>query len=294
MRVSDGMLQNLAQRSIETAREKAATASSVASSGVRVHKPSDDPAAHALARRESARESTARASERTADLGLSLTAGADDALAGVGEALSRARELAVQMSNGTLTATERAAGAHEARQLRAEIAGLANTEVEGVHVFAGYRDAAPPFDVATGAYSGDGAVRQLEVTPFLRLPVGVSGATTFGAGTGTDVLATLDAMATALDANDVAGVRSGIDALDASADQVNDARAQLGAQMRSFEGARVGAQVAQDRGAATRARLVEADPYRAYSDLANAERALEAAVTVAARLPFPGLIGRGG
>jgi len=291
MRVSDGMLHDMAQRGIERAREKAASASATASSGLRVQKPSDDPVAHALARRETARESTARSSERTAEHGLSLTAGAEGALAGVTDALGRARELGVQLANGTFTAEDRAAAAYEVRELRHAIAGLANTEVEGVHVFAGYRDAAPPFDQVTGAYSGDGAVRKLEVAPYLRFPVGVSGATTFGAGTGTDVFATLDAMATALDTNDVAGVRASLDGLDASATQVLDARAELGSQMRGFEGARSAAQIAQDRGAATRAQLTEVDPYRAFLQLANAERALEASVAVAARLPFAGLLG---
>jgi flagellar hook-associated protein 3 FlgL len=288
------MLQDLAQRSLERAREKIATATSVASTGVRVQKPSDDPVAFAAARRESARESTARSSERTADLGYSLASGADDALAGVGEAISRAKELAVQLSNGTLTAEDRAAASAEVRGLRADIADLGNTEVQGVYVFGGYLDGAPPFDATTGAYAGDDQVRRVEVAPHLHLPIAVPGGTTFGAGTATDILATLDRMATALDTNDIAGVRGSITGLDASLTRVNDARSELGTQMLAFEGARAGAQIAQDRGASTRAALVEVDPYRAYSDLANAETALQAAVAVASKLPFNGLVNGGG
>ena len=294
MRVSDGMLQDQALRSIERARDRASTASSVASSGMRVEKPSDDPVAFALARRETARQATAQASERTADHGLALTTGAEGALGGVSDALSRARELAVQMSNGTYSASDRAAVAHEVRGLRSDIASLGNTQVKGQYVFGGYLDSAPPFDAVTGAYSGDNSVPRLEVAPHLHLPIVVPGGTTFGAGSGTDILATLDNLATALDANNITNVRASLTGIDASFQQINDARAELGSQMLAFEGARAGAQVAQDTAATSRAQLVEIDPYRAYSNLANAQTALDAAVSVASKLPFRGLVNSGG
>ena len=294
MRVSDGMLQDQALRSIERARDRASTASSVASSGMRVEKPSDDPVAFALARRETARQATAQASERTADHGLALTTGAEGALGGVSDALSRARELAVQMSNGTYSASDRAAVAHEVRGLRSDIASLGNAQVKGQYVFGGYLDSAPPFDPVTGAYTGDNSVPRLEVAPHLHLPINVPGGTTFGAGSGTDILATLDNLATALDANNITNVRASLTGIDASFQQINDARAELGSQMLAFEGARAGAQVAQDTAATSRAQLVEIDPYRAYSNLANAQTALDAAVSVASKLPFRGLVNSGG
>ena len=262
---------------------------------MRVEKPSDDPVAFALARRESARQATAQASERSADHGLALTTGAEGALGGVSDALSRARELAVQMSNGTYSASDRAAVAYEVRGLRSEIASLGNTQVKGQYVFGGYLDSAPPFDPVTGVYSGDDQVPRIEVAPHMHLPIIVPGGTTFGASGGTtDILATLDTFATALDANNLTNVRASLTGIDASFQQINDARAELGSQMLAFEGARAGAQVAQDTAATSRAQLVEIDPYRAYSDLANAQTALDAAVSVASKLPFRGLVNSGG
>jgi flagellar hook-associated protein 3 FlgL len=283
------MVQDLGQRAIANARARNAAATSIASSGMRVQKPSDDPVAFALGRRDTAREQVAVASARTSEYAMSVSIGADQALAEAGDALARARELAVQMANGTYTANERTFAASAARELRLEVLNAANREVDGTYVFGGYRDGAPPFDATTGAYSGDGLVKQVEVAPFLRLPVSVSGATTFGAGTGTDVLATLEALATALDANDPAAVQSLLSAIDTSAQQINGARVDLGGQIRGFDVTLATAELVKDRSAASRAQQIEADPYRAYSDLVNAERALQAAVGVAARLPFPGL-----
>jgi flagellar hook-associated protein 3 FlgL len=283
------MVQELGQRAIANARARNAAATSIASSGMRVQKPSDDPVAFAIGRRDTAREQVAVASARTSEYAMSVSIGADQALAEAGDALARARELAVQMASGTYTANERTFAASAARELRLEVLNAANREVDGTYIFGGYRDGAPPFDATTGAYSGDGLVKQVEVAPFLRLPVSVSGATTFGAGTGTDVLATLEALATALDANDPTTVQSLLADIDASAQQINGARVDLGGQIRGFDVTLATAELVQDRSAASRAQQIEADPYRAYSDLVNAERALQAAVGVAARLPFPGL-----
>jgi flagellar hook-associated protein 3 FlgL len=291
MRVSDGMVQDLGQRAMSSARARSALATSIAASGMRVQKPSDDPVAFALGRRDTAREQVAIASERTSDYAMSVSIGADQALAEAGDALARARELAVQMSNGTYTANERTFAASAARELRLEVINAANREVDGTYVFGGYRDGAPPFDPTTGAYTGDGLVKQVEVAPFLRLPVSVSGATTFGAGTGTDVLATLEALATALDTNDPAAVQALLPDIDTSAQQINGARVDLGGQIRGFEVTKSTAGLVQERSAASRAQQIEADPFRAYSDLLNAERALQGAVSVVARLPFPGLVG---
>jgi flagellar hook-associated protein 3 FlgL len=291
VRVSDGMVNDLGQRSIASARARSAAATSIASSGMRVQKPSDDPVAFALGRRDTAREQVAIASARTSEYAMSVSIGADQALAEAGDALARARELAVQMANGTYTANERTFAASAARELRLEVLNAANREVDGTYVFGGYRDGAPPFDATTGVYSGDGLVKQVEVAPFLRLPLSVSGATTFGAGTGTDVFATLEALATALDANDPVAVRATISAIDASAQQINGSRVDLGGQIRGFDVTKATAELVQERSAASRAQQIEADPFRAYSDLLNAERALQGAVSVVSRLPFPGLVG---
>jgi len=287
------MVQDLGQRAIANARARNATATSIASSGMRVQKPSDDPVAFAIGRRDTAREQVAVASARTSEYAMSVSIGADQALAEAGDALARARELAVQMASGTYTANERTFAASAARELRLEVLNAANREVDGTYVFGGYRDGAPPFDATTGAYSGDGLVKQVEVAPFLRLPVSVSGATTFGAGTGTDVLATLEALATALDANDPTAVQALLPDIDTSAQQINGARVDLGGQIRGFDVTLATAELVKDRSAASRAQQLEADPYRAYSDLVEAERALQAAVGVASRLPFPGLVGGG-
>jgi len=293
MRVTDSMLYDMSRTRLSAARTRAAEAQERAATGQRVRAPSDDPTAAALARRESARIAHAEAALRTTDAGLGWLEAADGALDSVESLLSRARELAVGAANGTMNADARSGIAREIEQIRAAVVGLANTEAEGSYVFAGFADNIPPF-IATGAYVGDGQVREVEPAPGMRVGVGVSGATTFGVGGagGTDILATLESLRAALDSDDVATIGALLDPLSSSISQIADARTTLGANMQSLETMRSVAERRRDRATADRADLVEVDPYEAFSELSRAENALQAAVKVAAELPMPGLLDR--
>ncbi len=290
MRVSDTMLLAQSKRRLEAARTAAAAAQERAASGLRVARPSDDPLAASLARRLTARIARAEAGIRTADAGKTTLEASDSALDQVGALLARAREVAVSSANATIGAEERRGAAREVEQIRAQIIALGNTEVAGRFVFGGNLDDTPPFD-SVGAYAGDGAVRELEVAPGVRLASGVSATVAFGVGSGTDVLATLEALRVALDADDVPSVGASLDAIAAATGQVLEARADLGASMNAFDVAQAAAERARDRAVVDRQGLVEVDPFEAYADLARAQGALEAAVQVAEQLPLPGLVG---
>ncbi|MBI2896543.1 MAG: flagellar hook-associated protein FlgL [Deltaproteobacteria bacterium] len=289
MRVTDTMLFEAQRRRLGDARNTAAGAQERASTGMRVSRPSDDPLAASLARRETARIARAESSLRAADAGRILLDAADSALDQVGTLLARAREIAVQAANDTLGAEERRGAAREIEQIRETVIALGNTEASGSYVFGGYIDGSPPFDAA-GNYLGDGQVRRLEVAPNVLLETGVSATTTFGVGVGTDVIATLETLRVALDANDAPTIVLQLDELSAANAQVQEARSSLGASMNAFDVARSAATLAKERATSDRKRLVEVEPLDAYSDLARAQQALEAAVQVATQLPLPGLV----
>jgi flagellar hook-associated protein 3 FlgL len=279
VRVTDGSLFDTALRGIQRAQRRAAAAQEVVSSGLRVSRPADDPTAAALARRAKTRLARAESSLRTADAGFSFAAEAESALGKVGELLARARELAVELGNDTYDATDRAAAAFEVDELRRAALALANTEIGGVYVFAGFRTGTPPFTPA-GAYVGDDGTRELEVAPGVRVQAGFPGRDAFAPGAGVDVFATLDALAGALRANDAAAVRASLGPLGRGTEQILEARARAGAQMDAFETARGAAMRVRDSALAERARLVEADPFESVSELVKAQRAVEAAVAV--------------
>jgi len=292
MRVSDAAIYDSNLSHVSRARAELMKRQEQAVTGKRVLKPSDDPTATALARREHSREARAQAHQRATDAGQSTNEASDAALDQVGSILRRIKELTIQASSDTVDASGRADIAREVEAMREQVRSLGNTEVGGHYVFGGFADGAAPFDAA-GAYLGDARVRQVEVARGIYVDAGVTGASAFGMTGGTDIFATLDGLTTALDANDIATIHSSIDSLDAVYQQVSTSRAQLGANVNTLETARGVAQRVEDRAAVDQTKLVGVESDRAYMDFTRAQFALQAAVQVAGQLPYAGLVQRG-
>jgi len=290
MRVSDQQLYDRSSLYLQRARESAATARGQVQSGRRVTRPSDDPLASALAVRESIAARRDEAARQNVQEGQSFAEAAEAALDGVGGILIRLRQLGTQAANETLNASDREAIAREVRALREQVLSLASSEARGRHLFGGYLDAVAPFDGA-GNYLGSADVREVEVAPGVQVPTGIPGDRVFGtAGGGVDVFATIDELEAALAADDPDGVRATLDGLRRATDQVADARAELGASIDSFRTAGAVLERTRDEALVRRGDLVDAGVDEVL-DLAEAERAVETAVSLASRLPLAGLLG---
>lgn len=122
------------------------------SSGKKMSKISDDPVnlVNALGLRSSISRITSYQANLT--FGNSMISAAESALTGMKELAIRGKELAIQMANGTMTQENRTSGALEVNHLWEEAIFLANSEVAGKYLFAGYR---------TAGYT------QAEPTPFI-------------------------------------------------------------------------------------------------------------------------------
>lgn len=283
MRVTDAMMFRISTRDTAKAKERVAIAQERASSGMKVSRPSDDPLASALARRESSRAYDSETYDRALTAGTESLSITDSTLSDLTEILSRARELATMGANETLNEGDRTAVAQEVYALRSQAIALGNTrDGQGRYIFAGYHDNAPAFD-SSGNYVGDNMVRQLETAPGVRMAAGVSGSDAFG--TGNEVIAALDKLADALVTDDTARIQETIDEITGASKIVGSARAKVGAGLNAFEISKTIHDKQKESAVTARANLVEADPFEAYSELQRAEYALQSAVQVAARLP---------
>jgi flagellar hook-associated protein 3 FlgL len=121
-------------------------------SGKRVEKASDDPAAAARAERALAALSRHEASQRALESGRHTLTLAESALGDAGELLQQARETLVAAGNGAYSDSERAALADRLLALRSQLLLAANRgDGAGGFVFGAQGSAAPPFiDSATG------------------------------------------------------------------------------------------------------------------------------------------------
>ncbi len=255
-----------------------------ASSGTRLSRPSTDPTAASLLVRNDADAIGVAQCRANLDRAIGELQAADGVLESAGDLLVRARELAVAMGSGSVTASERAAAAQEVQGIREQLLALANTEQGGVHLFAGYLSDVDPY-APSGAPSGDiSGVRRVLAAPGQIAEASVSGAEIFTVAGGRDLFADLAGLASSLAANDQTAVRAAVDTIAAGHEQLTRGRATAGnraAQLISIAdglGSR-GAVLAEER-----ARLADADPVQTLSALAEAQSALNAALQVSAQM----------
>ena len=283
MRITSHRMLELASQATGSAQSDVSRLASQVSSGRKVERPSDDPVAWAHARRLELRNTLSEGRGDGIGLGRDQLRDTDRALGSIGDILAEAKQLAVQASNASYNANDRAA-------MREVVAGLlevarsaANSRTtSGEYVLAGAQSTAEPFD-AGGRYLGDAGSRALE-TAETGLGVTTMPGTVLTAANGVDVLPALARFAAALGANDLVGIQKAIDELSTGHEQVSKARATTGSLLAVFDGAddaRAGLEdTLQERVAA----LTEIDIITAASELAQRTRALEVAQTINGRL----------
>ena len=215
-----------AQARLQRTQEQLAT-------GKQLLNPSDDPIATSqimTIRSELSRIETLQKNANHAYSELSL---AESTVAGVQDALQRARELAVRGNNDALGATEKVMIASEIEGLRTQIMALANTKsASGEYLFAGFSSDQAAYQEADGvvSYQGDDNAREVNLSASTTIKTRLSGTEVFGDDAG-GVFSSLTAVATSLRSNDRASFEAAFDALDASMTTVSEARSSLGVRL---------------------------------------------------------------
>lgn len=292
MRVTDGMVAEASRLSMERARGAVMKASQAAGSGMRVQSPGDDPSAASQARRLTEDKTRIEATMKAADEGSRGLDAIDGTLAQMHDMLTEARVLAIQGANDTLGPNERSAIADQIAGLRSALLETTSTRMDGRYVLNGLREDAPPYD-ASGNFVGDRSRRAVEASVGHFVDTGLAiGEVLSPTTAGTDVFGELSALETALRSGNTAGMQAGIDAMTSFGDRVADARTEVGGRMQAFDMARALGEKLSARATDDVSNLVEIDVYEAISALTSAQTALQQAVTIASKLPLPGLIDR--
>lgn len=279
MRVPDKLLFESASLSQQRQAERLDKAARVASSGVKVETPSDDPSAwvdgvRLRAQATATGERRQIATRAQGDLEL-----ADGALSSANDRLVRARELAVQMANGSMDAADRAAAAKEIDAIREDLIGLANTRGDRGYLFGGTAITDPPFSSA-GVFSGNDLPFTIPLAEGTSTNVAPSGAHAFTTAGGRDPFADLATLSTALKANDVATVTKSIDQLAAAQRQIIDVRSDTGMALSRLQNAVEVGREAETRLKSMRADRVEPDAIDAIGELQQAQSAFERGIDV--------------
>jgi flagellar hook-associated protein 3 FlgL len=290
MRVSDSMFFNSMKRNVAMRQADYAQAQDKAASGHKVQQPSDDPFAFAQARSETANHARAAGYERTIGMAKPQLQAADSALSEVDKIMVRVRDIAVQGANDVLSVADRQTLSKELTSLHDQLVTLGNSQSGEHYIFAGYKDAVPPYDAA-GAYTGDTSAQQVEVARGVTMPVGITGEQVFGTS-GNDIYSTITNLQTALASNVGANIGNLIPEVDTRLELVRTAHSQIGVHLNAADASEAVAIRNQDLALTARSKLIDNDAADAYTDLARAQSALSAAIQIAAQLPPPGLVGK--
>ena len=183
MRISSSQIFNRGLNAILDQQSAVSKSQLRVATGKRILTPADDPAgAKKILDLNETLELT-RQYQSNAATATSRLASEDSVLDRVTNVLQRARELAIQGNNSTLTSTDRQAIAAELEKRLGELLGLANMrDANDEYLFAGFSTRTRPF-ATDGAgnfiYNGDQGQRELQVGPSYRVADGDSGADVF-------------------------------------------------------------------------------------------------------------------
>ncbi len=181
MRVSNNMLASRVVFNMQRSLNRFFELQTQMSTGRRINKPSDDPLGTVRDmdyRRELARIDQHR---MNIDSAMNWQKNYDSALSSLGEMVSRARELAVTMANDTYDASEREAVATEIDDIIESMLDIANSQIGGKSIFAGYQTRSKPFSSFTNGviYRGDTGKIEFEIDSASRFQVNLNGAEVF-------------------------------------------------------------------------------------------------------------------
>lgn len=145
-------------------------------SGKRVLKPSDDPAAAAAAERALAAESRSKAQLRALDSSRSAMQLSESALGNAGELMQQARELLVSAGNGSRTDADRRLIAEAMRGLRDDLLAVSNrSDGAGRYLFGGQGADSPPLLDSPGGVTYNAASGQLLAASGEASPLSIDG-----------------------------------------------------------------------------------------------------------------------
>lgn len=248
------------------------------STGKRIKIASDDPEGASISmahRRNLAFESQMR---RNIESGIAFMNATEAALSSAGDAIHRARELAVQGANGTNSQQGREAMAIEIDQLLKQMLQIGNTTFGEAYIFAGTETNQPAFSTNAGpvitavTYDGNTGARERRISKQDTAAVNVVGSVAFPS-----IFQDLIALRDALNANDP-DINTHIATMDAAMDRVLAARADVGSRINRFEDARLRSEQKDIDLQELRAEIEDVDLAEAIVKLTAEQNQLQAAL----------------
>ena len=242
MKISTSLFLDRAASQIGTIQGSLSKTQEQLSTGKEIVRPSDEPDKAAVVTRLESALSKHDNYKSALNMVKTRLGFEETSLTSVSDALARVKELATQASNDTLGTQDRHSIALELKSLRDQILSYANTQdTNGHYIFAGGRGETPAFgDNGRGQvdYIGDQSRTQVIVGDNRRLNANRAGSDVFtrvvrddgkGGKVGAGFFQVLDDLTKAVEGSDSAGMKRGLNEVDALNLGVTNGLAQVGA-----------------------------------------------------------------
>jgi flagellar hook-associated protein 3 FlgL len=182
-----------------------------------------------------------------------------------------------QSASDSVNQDERVALAWDIRTLRDQILALANTQVRGRYLFAGSDILKTPFEKSgdTVDYKGNDSVNSVAVDDGMEVAFGVSGSAAFNS-----VFSSISSLLTAMDANDVSGIKTALSQYSLSLSELGQARAQIGSNLSALTNVASNLDARETNLTKRRSKLEDADVAAAAVQLSQGQNTLQAAIAV--------------
>lgn len=186
MRISTRQIYTQGIEAFQQQQQKLAKLQQQISSGVRLNKPSDDPAAASRVLELEQDVSVNLQYQANINLAEQRLGQQDAVMKTYADLLNRVRELALQANNGPLDPLSRNAIAVELDERLSELYSLANTtDANGDYLFAGYQNGSLPFTPTTTgsidhvSFNGDAGTRSIQISKVRQMEIDISGQSIF-------------------------------------------------------------------------------------------------------------------
>ena len=162
-RISENSLANRLLADVARNRQQIAKFSEELSSGVKVQDPGDSVVSGTISQLNGVLERVDSFGQRISAV-TNFVNYQNDAITQAGDLLTRAKEIAAQGANETNSADDRYALAQAVFQLRDHMVSLANSKFQGIYLFAGAADNNPPYNAAAYDFGVVGGLQRYVYT----------------------------------------------------------------------------------------------------------------------------------
>jgi len=265
LRINFNQAASAAQRGLAASQDSYSKQAEHLSSGLRINRASDDAAGLAVSEKLKNQVRGLNQAQRNAQDSISLIQTAEGALTETHSLLARMRELAVQSSNDTLTASDRANLNAEFTQLQAEVDRIATTTQFNTALLLSGSCTATAITFQIGDNNGDTLALAIDGTQASTLNVAFTSA------------------------NGLAGVAyqssasAVISILDVAVNVVSEDRAELGAVQNRLESTIRSLAVASENTSAANSRIADADIAQSMSEMVRTQILQQAGISVLAQ-----------